>query len=383
MFAYSPPADSTDAGFAVVTDRFVALIGAEASLEIASELYTLLEDDATGIDDVLDVFASQQQVERLAIVEVIEAETRTFHVAVHGRVSIDMEGVSATRLSGPTSATWISSEARGVRALRLSLDVTKDGSPRLPIRRGVVMTTSIGVAEDAPLAPVLRAPAEPKLTTEPIRVPRPDEIEADRGARTQRVALPEQDARAASQPPVASPTPLAPDLDDTEIRPFNPLDDASASEPPQLEVDDRELEETGSREPEPGSRQAEEPGSRQARPPGVKSPWALHLPDGTELDLGTPVVIGRRPWKSAITETGSTVHVVAPSPNREISGAHVEFSVVEGVVQARDLDSTNGTVIQTDDRPPRLLHGGRSTTVVSGDILDLGEFFCVVVSARS
>jgi hypothetical protein len=38
--------------------------------------------------------------------------------------------------------------------------------------------------------------------------------------------------------------------------------------------------------------------------------------------------------------------------------------------------------VLTGSRPPRLLHHGGTTTVGSGDILDLGEAFRVIISAR-
>jgi pSer/pThr/pTyr-binding forkhead associated (FHA) protein len=74
--------------------------------------------------------------------------------------------------------------------------------------------------------------------------------------------------------------------------------------------------------------------------------------------------------------------VLAPSPNREISGTHLELQVVDGELLARDLDSTNGTLVLTPAQAPRLLHEGRSTALHAGDVLDLGEDFRISVSTR-
>jgi len=109
--------------------------------------------------------------------------------------------------------------------------------------------------------------------------------------------------------------------------------------------------------------------------------WTLTLPDGNELEAAPQIVVGRRPWRSDPDET-QTYYIVAPSPQREISGKHMEFTVVGGELFARDLDSTNGTVIYTPHKPPRLLHEGNATSLAAGDALDLGDGFRIVVGTR-
>jgi hypothetical protein len=102
------------------------------------------------------------------------------------------------------------------------------------------------------------------------------------------------------------------------------------------------------------------------------------LPDGNELDAATPILVGRRPWTSDF-DTQSAVHVAVPSPLREVSGIHLELREIEGSLHARDLHSTNGTIVLTPTRPPRLLDGGRTTALVVGDVLDVGEGFQIVI----
>lgn len=91
--------------------------------------------------------------------------------------------------------------------------------------------------------------------------------------------------------------------------------------------------------------------------------------------------MGRQPWRTDPDET-STYYILAPSPGRQISGKHLEFSVVGDQLQARDLRSTNGTIVMAQDRPPHLLTDGNSVTLESGDTLDLGEGFRIVVGER-
>src|SRR5699024_9227519 len=110
--------------------------------------------------------------------------------------------------------------------------------------------------------------------------------------------------------------------------------------------------------------------------------WTLALPDGNELFAAPLIVVGRRPWHSD-PEATQTYYIKAPSPHREISGKHVEFTVSGGRLRARDLDSTNGTLVESADRAPRLLRDGQDTTLDIGDVLDLGEGFRIVVGVRA
>jgi len=102
------------------------------------------------------------------------------------------------------------------------------------------------------------------------------------------------------------------------------------------------------------------------------------LPDGNRLDPATPVILGRRPWDNA-TEDPSRYHVAAPSPLRQISARHLLLDTQDGQLVAHDLNSTNGTIMLRFGRPPRLIHGGSSTTLEAGDVLDLGESYRVTI----
>lgn len=301
MFAYVPAEPAEGTGHAVVTDRFVCLLGEESPGGVAVELYRLLELTETSIADVLDVFALHGETRRFAIVEVLDPAERVVRVAVSGDVAVDLAGASSTRVSGPTGATSWSGEVRGVQTLRLTLgDQDAAIGDQLPIRRGVVRTRDIAIDAAAGSAPALPDADEAMLLTRPIELPR---------------------AAAPAPVPVTLPARAAASL-------------------------------------------------------------VLTLPDGSELEPSTPVVVGRRPWRTTPEET-TTFYVVAPSPRREISGIHLEVALVEGELRARDLDSTNGTLVLTPARPPRLLHEGRTTALQPGDILDLGEDYRIAVAARA
>jgi hypothetical protein len=308
VFAYVPADPQPATGHAVVTDRFVCLLGDESDAGVAVELYRLLELPNTTIADVLDVFSLHASTKRFAIVEVLDPVERIVQVAVSGEVAVDLAGASSTRLSGPTGATSFNGEVRGVHTLRLTLGVASDAGTPLPIRRGVVRTRDIAIDAAAGSPPAFPAADEALLYTRPIEVREPEPV--------------------AAQQPVPSPGAVRVDLGALPSRPL-----------------------------------------------------VLRLPDGSELEPSTPVVVGRRPWRTTPDET-STFYVLAPSPRREISGTHLELQVVEGELLARDLDSTNGTLVLTPSQAPRLLHEGRSTALQAGDILDLGEDFRITVSSR-
>ena len=347
MFAYAPAPAGTPTGFAVVTDRFLCLLGPETTPETARGLYHLLDSTTAHLDDVLASVVDGGGAQRFAIVEIMDAAERTMHVAVCGSVTVDIEGTTATRLSGPTGATWINGEARGVSSLRMSLD--DDLEPAvLPIRRGVVATLSIVVDDLVAQAPVFVD--EPSPPTVQLELPRsvaasvPEKAE-ESAAQQPAAKAPKAKAKPRTTKPVARKKPLSRDAlgqnDQTST-----VDIASLRGAP----------------PEPT--------------------WFVRLPDGNELDARAPIVIGRRPWPADIEQT-STVHVAAPSPDRQISGSHLELAVVGDVLYARDLDSTNGTIVLTPARAPRLLHEGQTVTLRDGDALDVGENYVVVVGLRA
>jgi hypothetical protein len=309
MFAYVPADAPTRSGHAVVTDRFVCLLGDESDAGVAVELYRLLDLPATTLADVLDVFAAHGGAKRFAIVEVLDPVDRVVQVAVSGEVSVDLAGATSTRLSSPPGATSFNGEVRGVQTLRLTLGLPGAGATPLPIRRGVVRTSDIAIDAAAGSAPAFADASEALLLTRPIELPRA--------------------AATAERPAPAAPQRV----------------DLGAVAPP-------------------------------------VGALVLRLPDGSELEPSTPVVVGRRPWRTSPEDT-TTFYVLAPSPRREISGIHLEVAIVGGELCARDLDSTNGTLVLTPARAPRLLHEGRSTALHAGDILDLGEDFRISIGPRS
>ena len=319
VFAFSP-ALGDDAGFAVVTGRFVCLLSADASLGFARELFQRLDGGTADRQDALTALHSAG-VERFALIEMLDGPATSVGIAVRGRVSVGIEGRTVTRSSDPLDALSFTTEARDVTGLWVSLDVTTPEGDLLSIGRGIVRAGALAMESEveAPL-PVTPAPsAERAEPAHPIDSTEP----------TERIALPEL---------VAQPEPDEPDEDDTA-------------------------------------------GTLRVELGGDDEHWILRLPDGNELDADGTIIIGRTSWEPK--EGDEPVRRVSvPSPMRQISGSHLELALVDGELVARDLDSTNGTIILTPERPPRLLHGGSTMSLQTGDVLDLGESFRIVVSSK-
>lgn len=102
-------------------------------------------------------------------------------------------------------------------------------------------------------------------------------------------------------------------------------------------------------------------------------PPRVRLADGTDVSLGTPVYLGRKPSVPR-AHAGTPVQlIVVPSPSREVSATHVELRVVGGAVVASDMRSTNGTIVAVPGSAPRMLIRGESAVVPRGSIVDLGD----------
>ena len=272
MFAYPLPRSDERAGFVVVSDRFLCLLGEEADAALARQVYAWCEQSHSDLAGLLIDVLDQAGLSRFAVVEIVSAEHRNMHVAVRGDITVDIAGSASTRLLGPTGASWVIGEAHGVTSIRLALDASAVPGELVPLRRGVGRASAIMV--------------DP----------------------------------AAARHPVAE-------------------TDASDSE------------------------------------------WELITPDGERYHTSVPIVFGRRP-ETDVTGADSTVQVVVPSPRREISALHLELRRDGETLQARDLTSTNGTVLRSSGKPPRLLHTGKVTALRGGDTLDLGEGFVVTVQGR-
>jgi hypothetical protein len=103
--------------------------------------------------------------------------------------------------------------------------------------------------------------------------------------------------------------------------------------------------------------------------PGAR--WRVVLPDGAEIALDQPVLLGREP--AAPDDVVGARPIAVRDPEKTVSKTHVLLTPAESGVRVRDLHSSNGTTL--------VLPGGRVPVPADGDLLvsrpatlELGRF---------
>ncbi|MFE1665171.1 FHA domain-containing protein [Microbacterium sp. P02] len=427
MFTYT--AGGEDAGFALIADHVVVLIDRSAGVDFVTALYRQLQDEDGGLDAALDAIAGADVGAAVAVVELRQARERTLRAAVRGAFSVEMGGGGSTRLGGPSRPDWSMTEASGVHRFTLRAPDAPD-LDALPLRSGVVRATRVDFAIDDGVPPrpgllpedettrqmpILRResarrpdpqptqervsrllPAEP-IPAEPVTdVPVTDVPVTGESApaATDRAApTPEQPPAGRPTAPFPAPLPIrasahaAADIlgaargrdDDVGTGGHGAADTGTGGRGTGGHgTSDRGADDHGT-----GDRGGDHALVSDTLAPAASGPagWIFGLPDGSELDDRAPIVFGRKPWHRR-GRLDDAVHVVVPSPRREISGEHLEIRISGSSATARDLGSTNGTLLFSGDGAPRLVHAGVEVPLSRGDILDLGEGFCVTVGAR-
>ncbi len=156
---------------------------------------------------------------------------------------------------------------------------------------------------------------------------------------------------------------MIPDLDDTVVRAPRP----AAPSPEDADADTIPV----AARPVIGAMPAPSP----VAPNPVPASGALRvrLPDGSVIALDRTVYLGRRPSLPRVHPGGEPVLITLVSPDHELSSTHLSLSAVGGSYVARDMLSTNGTVVRSPGAPERLLLRGESAVLTPGTIIDLGE----------
>ncbi|WP_210505259.1 FHA domain-containing protein [Naasia sp. SYSU D00057] len=97
---------------------------------------------------------------------------------------------------------------------------------------------------------------------------------------------------------------------------------------------------------------------------------AIVLPDGRRVAADHTVLLGRSP--SARADDPEAEAIALDSSLTDISRNHLELRAEGDSVFARDLDSTNGTVLTRRGQQPRLIPTDEALRVLPGDSLNLG-----------
>lgn len=308
MFTYAVSRDPAAAGFVLVSDRFLAVASGESD-GAATRLWRRLGEGGATLASVITALDTDADAPvDVALVELVDAPSRTVEIAVRGQARVELSGGRDVRLGGEQSR-WAQSTAREVAGMALALPSSSRRSlGSLPLARGVARSDLLewGTPTPPPAASATPAPA-------------------------------------AAEPAAHSET--------AAVTVDPPLETLRRDRLPALDLDDRtELRRAARQRPE-------------ARP-------VLRIGSDRVLELDVPLVLGRSPRPAA--HPGTRLVSVA-SPQREISGAHLQVHLEGDRLVARDLESTNGTIVREPDGASLLLRHGASVRLKFGSSLDLGD----------
>lgn len=100
---------------------------------------------------------------------------------------------------------------------------------------------------------------------------------------------------------------------------------------------------------------------------------SVRFSHGEVIELGLPIVVGRKPSHDGSSAGPSARMVSVPSPSKDISRNHLLIFVENGHVLATDLASVNGSVLRRGGEQDRLLTPHEPTVLISDDVVDLGD----------
>ena len=102
------------------------------------------------------------------------------------------------------------------------------------------------------------------------------------------------------------------------------------------------------------------------------NPARIRISTGQVVGLDRPVLLGRAPQVSRVTNDRLPTLVTVPSPNNDISRTHLQVRQEGEDVVVTDLHSTNGVLLVRDGLPQRM-HPGEAVAVLPGVIIDVGD----------
>ncbi|WP_154646194.1 FHA domain-containing protein [Timonella senegalensis] len=108
-------------------------------------------------------------------------------------------------------------------------------------------------------------------------------------------------------------------------------------------------------------------------PPATVSAGIVRFSHGEVVELGLPLVVGRKPTHEGSGAAPSARMVSVPSPLKDISRNHLEVRVEGGHVLAIDLGSVNGSVLRRSGAADEALVAHRPVVLINDDVVDLGD----------
>jgi resuscitation-promoting factor RpfA len=121
------------------------------------------------------------------------------------------------------------------------------------------------------------------------------------------------------------------------------------------------------------------PGPLAVPAPDRPAPAKIRLSSGLVVSLNRPVLLGRAPQVSRVSNREMPRLITVASPRQDISRTHAEVRMDGEDVLVTDLRSTNGVLLLRQGHGPQRLHPGEPTVVEPGVSVDLGEGVTFVV----
>lgn len=372
---------------AVVTDGRIALLPAGTDPALVGEVWTAAREgaDLTATLQVL-VRAGIAHLPPFALVSVEDGRVRA---VVRGDVEVEVEAGTTRVVRGAQVSTWTEEIITGARSVTVRTAALTGSTTdvALPVLSGVVHAAGVRVtlvAQDVegtsrptagPPVPVATPEPEPEPETEP-------EPTLPAGA-----AGPDVTVRHTLAPPGPPLEDGRAGHDDLAQILLPPLVDAPAGEQPvpcAPTVDHDGMTVLSSdvvalRRQLPDWAGDAVPGPL-AVPAAQKAPPAkIQLSSGLVVSLNRPVLLGRAPQVSRVSNSELPRLVTVPSPNQDISRTHAEVRMDGEDVLVTDLRSTNGVLLLRQGHGPQRLHPGDATVVEPGVVVDLGEGVTFIV----
>lgn len=363
--------------FAVVTDGSVAVLPASTDVALVTEIWESLRDGGELTDQVQVLLRGGiASVPPFALVSVEGGRVRAI---VRGEVTVAVTTPDGTRTIGAEQvSTWTEEIVTGAHLVAVRTpDLPTEGSSaqgELPVLAAVVRAAGVRVElQAAPAAPAVAA-----LAAEPAaRARRPRPATAEQPVAQQAVAQP-----APAEQPVATRAVAQPAPSEQPAAPVAPAAQDDAATPDTAEPDGTEDHDgltvlssdvVALRRQLPDWAGDAVPGPFAVPAPTSPPPAKLLLSSGLVVSLNRPVLLGRAPQVSRVTNREIPRLVTVASPNQDISRTHAEVRMEGEEVVVVDLRSTNGVLLLRQNAGPQRLHPNEPTVVEPGVVVDLGE----------
>lgn len=361
MVLYVVP--GAEVGYAVVTDRLLAVFDSSVSTELLQQLWQGLEADAL-LEDVLSLIAEGgvSRMPSFALLELVDPATGTVSIAVRGEAIVEFADTKTHRYDGASARTWVEGHGANVREAWLSIGEPRPDAETLPVEAGIVPTAQIAWMAPSPTAARRMAKAGSHAKEEAVAEPGTDANAAAGPVLAATVEVPALPASLMTAPLAVPPA--------QEVRVKIP---PKADEPEAGDLDERTTVSTSARAKSIKQRLDDLLGEEdETTVMGVRKPQATYLlrfDDGRNIPLNQVLVFGRAPKTLGRDEVRAER---LPSPSQEVSSTHAELHVQAGELLVRDLASTNGTRVTLPAAQPRLLRG-EEAAVPLGTVIDFGD----------